>query len=177
MPYKILIIILFLLFIMMTGGVANTQVPPQNLHKDIQTEPQPEIPSQVSTVIVKNNLLSVEFYDTSFGEIIRKIGDKAGFNVEGSSKGFSKKLTVKFHDLDIDRGIMRLFSLVKESNYLINYNEKGLISRLKIHNFREVAGSAVGSVPTKTDGSEIRRLQRRQVQRPINPQLGKDPSL
>jgi len=176
MPYKILITVLFLVSLMARGEAADANNSTRDLQQGTQAEPQPEVPKQLSTVTVNNNRLSVEFDNVSFGEAIRKIGEKAGFKVEGSSKVFNKKLTVKFHNMDMDRGITRLFSLVKESNYIINYNATGSISRLRITTVREVAGSTVGNPVTEKQGDSLRRLQRRRILRPINPQISKDPS-
>ena len=49
------------------------------LPKRLEVEPQPEIPKQISTVIIENNRLSVEFVNVNFGEILQSIGKKAGF--------------------------------------------------------------------------------------------------
>ena len=150
--HKIILITLLYSLILITGGGSSyAQKPLQNTQPVIQTPeiaPQPEIPKQISTVIVENNRLSVEFVDVSFGEILKSIGNKAGFTVEGFSKVLSRKVTTKFNDLDIDSGIIRLFSLVKETNYLINYDTKGSISKLKVYTIG-TAGSTgtVGSVP------------------------------
>ncbi len=99
---------------------------------EAEAAPQPEVPKQISTIMVEDNRLSVEFVNVNFGEILRSISQKAGFQLEGSSPVFSKQVTTKFTDLDIDKGIIRLFSLVKESNYLISYDAKGSIAKLKI---------------------------------------------
>ena len=125
-----------LLSLLMLGGVpAYAQEPPEDAQEDTseaEAAPQPEAPKQISTVIIDNNRLSVEFVDVSFGEILRSIGQKAGFRLEGSSPAFNKKVTTKFNDLDMDTGLIRLFSMVKESNYFISYNAKGAIAELKI---------------------------------------------
>ncbi len=150
MPKIILIALLYSLIIITGGGSAYAQKPPQNTQLVTPTPeeaaPQPEIPKHTSTVIVENNRLSVEFVNVSFGEILQAISNKAGFEVEGSSKVLSRIVTTKFTDLDIDIGIIRLFSLVKESNYLINYDTNGSISKLKVYDISTSTG-AVGSVP------------------------------
>jgi hypothetical protein len=149
MPKIILITLLYSLIIITGGGSVHAQKPPQNTQPATLTPeiaPQPEIPKQISTVIVENNRLSVEFVNVSFGEILKSIGKKAGFTVEGFSKVLSIKVTTKFTDLDLDSGIVRLFSLVKESNYLINYDSKGSISKLKVYDIGTVGGTGtVGS--------------------------------
>lgn len=133
----------------MTGGSsAYAQMPPQSLDQDTVTEEtatQPEVPKQIVNIALKDDLLSVDLVNANLGEIIRAIAQKAGFTIEGSSATFSKTMTTKFNDLEIDRGIMRLFTLVKENNYLINYDTKGAISKLEIY-----GSGADGSIPKTT---------------------------
>ena len=146
MPKMLVITLLYSLIIITGGAFAYAQNPPQSTQQVPQTS-EVAPPKQISTVIVENNRLSVEFINVSFGEILKSIGKKAGFRVEGTSKVLNIKVTTKFNDLDIDSGIVRLFSLVKESNYLISYNTKGSISKLKIY---QTVGDtrAVGSAGT-----------------------------
>ena len=157
---KIILMTLLNSLIMITvGGSAYAQKPPQDSQPATPTPevaPQPEIPKQIATVILENNRLSVEFVNVSFGEILQSIGKKAGFRVEGMSNVLSRKVTTRFNDLDIDSGIIRLFSLVKESNYLINYDTKGSISKIKIYNISAVGstGAVGGITPASTPTRE-----------------------
>lgn len=130
-----ILLALLLSLLILGGGPAYGQEPPEDAQEDTseaEAAPQPEAPKQIATVIIDNNRLSVEFVDVSFGEILRSISQKAGFRLEGSSPAFNKKITTKFNDLDMDTGLIRLFSMVKESNYFISYNAKGAIAELKI---------------------------------------------
>ena len=132
---RIIPLALLLSLLMLGGAPAHAQEPPEDAQEDTseaEAVPQPEAPKQISTVIIDNNRLSVEFVDVSFGEILRSISQKAGFRLEGSSPAFNKKITTKFNDLDMDTGLLRLFSMVKESNYFISYNAKGAITELKM---------------------------------------------
>lgn len=174
MPNKLLITILLLLYSMMGQSLANAQLSSQDLQTDTQAEPQPATKKHISKVTVKDNRLSVEFEDTRFEDIIQTIGVEAKFKVEGKSKVFNTRLTVKFRNMDLDNGIIRLFSLVKESNYIINYDLNGSISRLKILNVRDVTES---KALKKLDSSESSKPRGRRVIRPFNPQLTADPSL
>jgi len=94
---------------------------------------QPEVPKQISIIKIENNRLSVELANANFGEVIQSIAQKAGFSIAGYSDTFSTKVTTKFNDLEIDSGFARLFSLVKESNYLISYDTKGSIAKLEVY--------------------------------------------
>jgi hypothetical protein len=132
---KIIYLALLLSLLMLGGGPAYGQEPPEDAQEgtpEAEAAPQPEAPKQISTVIIDNNRLSVEFVNVSLGEILRLISQKAGFRLEGSSPAFNKKITTKFNDLDMDTGLVRLFSMVNENNYLISYNTKGAIAELKI---------------------------------------------
>jgi hypothetical protein len=181
----ILMTLLYSLIIITGGSSAYAQKPPQDTNPLTQTPeaaPQPEIPQQISTVIVDNNHLSVEFVNVSFGEILQSIGNKAGFMVEGMSEVLNRKVTTKFSDLDIDSGIIRLFSLVKESNYLINYDANGSISKLKVYNISTVGSTgAVGGItpessPTREAGAAPFRAWNSRRRRALRQELEKEPS-
>ena len=100
---------------------------------------EPEPPKQVMHIEVKDNLLTVEIENMDFGTVMRTIAEKANFKVQGSGAVFGKKLNTKFSDIEIERGVSRLLTLVKESNYLIHYDTKGEISTLEI--FASAPGS------------------------------------
>jgi hypothetical protein len=156
MPKLILITLLNSLMIMTGGGSAYAQKPPQNVQQDEvveRTAPQREVPKQIVNVALKNDLLSVDLVNASLGETLRSIAQKAGFSIEGNSRAFSQKMTTKFNDLEVDIGIIRLFSLVKESNYLINYDTKGSISKLKVYDSGAVGSTTLGSPPTTGTGA------------------------
>jgi len=93
-------------------------------------EPAPS--KQVMHIEVKDNFLNVEVENVDFGSVIRSIADKAKFKIEGSGAVFGKKLNTKFSDIEIDRGVTRLLTLVKESNYMLHYDATGAISKLEI---------------------------------------------
>ena len=135
MPDKILISLLSVLFIITTGGTGYTQTPPQPAQLDTplhNTALEQKIPRQHSTVMLENNHLSVDFDNVTIGEILQAVSQKAGFKVQGGSAALGIKVKTKFTDLELEEGIKRLFSLVQESNYLINYDAKGRISKIII---------------------------------------------
>jgi hypothetical protein len=157
MPSAFLISLLALLVIIIDGGSAYPQTPPpvsQQRAPTDESSPQPEVVTQTSTIKVENNLLSVELVNADFGEIIKSIAQKARFGIEGYSDAFKTKVTTKFDNLEIDRGFARLFSLVKESNYLISYDAKGSISKLEIYG--NAAAGSVHKSPTRTQISPAR---------------------
>jgi hypothetical protein len=99
---------------------------------------------------VKENLLNVEIENADFGSVIRSIADRAKFRIEGSAGSFARKLTTKFSDVEIERGISRLFSLAKESNYFIHYHADGTISKIQI--FPAGAGTSAAPGPRQPSG-------------------------
>jgi hypothetical protein len=166
MPDSRFIAVLSLLLVLMGGLPVEAQSPPQNIQKDADkgTTVQPVGPKPVVNITLDNDRLSVELVDANMGEIIQAIAHKAGFSVEGDSAALSKKLTTRFNNLDVDRGIARLFSLAKENNYLINYDSKGAVSKLEIY------GAAVSSSAAKTPpATPPASTARRQVSPPAQP--------
>ena len=157
MPNTLLISLLTLLVIIIEGGTAYPQMPPpvsqQSAPAD-KSAPQPEVAKQTATIKVEDNLLSVELVNANFGEIIKTIAQKAGFGIEGYSDAFRATVTTKFANIEIERGFARLFSLVKESNYLISYDEKGSISKLEIYG--NASAGSVHKSPTRTQISPAR---------------------
>ena len=108
-------------------------------------EAKPEPPKSVLNVEVKNDLLSVELENVDFGTAIKAVADKAAFTIEGTGEVFSRKLNTRFMDLEIERGVLRLLTLVKESNYMLHYNTKGLISKLEIFGMGSGKAPGVGT--------------------------------
>jgi len=156
MPDKILISLLSVLFIITGGGTGYTQTPPQPAQLDTplhNTALEQKIPRQHSTVMLENNHLSVDFDNVTIGEIIQAVSQKAGFKVQGGSAALGMKVKTKFTDLELEEGIKRLFSLVKESNYLINYDTKGNISELRIINIKASGTGAVAGIPQTSSGT------------------------
>jgi len=113
-------------------------------------EPQPEPPKKILNVIIKDDLLSVELSNVDFGSAIRAVAEKAGFKIEGTGEVFSRKLNTKFTDIEVERGVLRLLTLVKESNYMLHYDPKGMISRL------EILGISSGKPPSVTTRQPMR---------------------
>jgi len=95
-------------------------------------EPTPEPPKSVINVEIKNDLMSVDLENVSFGTAIKAVADKAGFKIEGSGEVFTRKMNTKFADIEVERGVLRLLSLVKETNYMLHYDTNGQISKLEI---------------------------------------------
>lgn len=109
-----------------------------------------EPPKSVLNVEIQNNLLSVELENIDFGTAILAVAEKAGFKIEGTGEVFSRKLNTRFTDIEVERGVLRLLTLVRESNYMLHYDTNGLISKL------EIFGISSGKAPTVTAKQPLR---------------------
>lgn len=119
----------------------------------------PAEPKPVMNIEVKDGLLSVEISDAEFGNVIKEIAEKARFKVEISGDVAYKKISTNFKGVDIEKGIRRLLTIMKEKDYTISYNSEGFIDKL------EVYGESSGK-------PAVSPLQKRQViQRPFSPSV------
>lgn len=141
LAYQLLCLLLVLAAASPALAAKQSQPAPDEDIEDVEPA-QPEPPKQVMKIEVRDNVLDVELENVDFGSAIRSIADKAKFKVEGSGAVFGKKLNTKFSDIEIERGVTRLLTLVKESNYMIHYDTKGAISKL------EIFTAGPGSPPT-----------------------------
>jgi hypothetical protein len=96
--------------------------------------------------------MNVEIENADFGSVLRSVAERAKFRIEGSAGSFGRKLTTKFSDVEIERGISRLFSLAKESNYFIHYHADGTIGKIQI--FPAGAGTSAVPAPRQPSGMQ-----------------------
>jgi hypothetical protein len=173
MPERLLHFSLCLLLVLLAAAAAYGQKPNQATpdpddEGDAVLQPaQPEPPKQVLNIDVKNGHMSVELSNVDFGTAIRAIAGKAGFKIEGSGPVFSRKLNTKFSNIEIERGVTRLLSLVQESNYMLHFNTGGAISSLEI--FPATGGAASPGV-RQPQRSQIPQRQLPARQQPQQPQ-------
>ena len=119
-----------------TAESSFSQLPEQQIKPETGIngeQPDTEAIRQVSKVEVKNNLLSVELVNAEFGSVMNYIAQKSELKVDISSDVSGRRLTTKFSDIDLERGIIRLLALIKEKNYLIHYDTKGMLSKIEIY--------------------------------------------
>jgi hypothetical protein len=144
LAYQLLCLLIVLSVAVPAAAAKHPLADPKDADEKETAQPaEPEPPKQVMNIEVKDHLLNVEIENMDFGTVIRTVADKANFKVQGSGAVFGKKLNTKFSDIEIERGVTRLLTLVKESNYLIHYDMKGNISTLEI--FASAPGSPVAS--------------------------------
>ncbi|MBI5847364.1 MAG: hypothetical protein HZB31_05340 [Nitrospirae bacterium] len=133
-------------------------------------EPQPEPPKSVLKVEIKDDRLSLELENVDFGAAIKAIGDKAGFKIDGRGEVLSRKLNTKFTDMEIERGVLRLFTLVKENNYMLHYDTRGMISKVEIFGIEQgkAPGVATSSKQPLRPAPALRQpAESAPIQRPV----------
>jgi hypothetical protein len=92
----------------------------------------PESLKLKKSITINDNLLSVELLDAEFGTIMNEIAEKAKFTVRISGPVSVKRISTRFNDMQIERGIFRLLYLTKEKNYTMFYDAKGFLSKMEI---------------------------------------------
>ena len=176
--YQLICVLLVFTAALPASAARQPQADPDEDVDEIEdVEPaEPEPPKQVMKIEVRDNLLDVELENVDFGSVIRSIADKAKFKVEGSGAVFGKKLNTRFSDIEIERGVTRLLTLVKESNYMIHYDTKGAISRLEILSAAPGSSPAPGTrpapvmqPPVRTQPMPVRPAQQPSVTLPPRP--------
>lgn len=115
-------------------------------------------------ISVKDDLLNVELKDAAFGEVMTEIARKAGFEVDISSAIYKKKVSTKFTNVDMQRGLLRLLALISQKTYFIYYNSDGSIKRVEVYGF--AAGSPVYKPEPERSRSKSPRSLRTKPSRP-----------
>ncbi len=138
-------------------GYAAAGMPDENVlnGQEAERERETEKSEKSSRISVQDNRLSVELFDAQFGTVIDSVAKQSGFSVVISSNIKQKKVSTKFQNIDLERGIIRLLKLVREKNYLIHYDAKGMVSKLEIY-----SGAAVSSVASQPAVSSRPPVQR-----------------
>lgn len=113
--------------------------------QDIPVEPV----KPVMKIEVNDGLLSVEISDAEFGNVIKEIAEKAKFKAEISSDVAVKKISTTFKDIEVERGVRRLLTIMKEKDFTISYDTAGLIDKLEIYGGGVISRPAVNTQPQK----------------------------
>ncbi|MEC4676023.1 MAG: hypothetical protein VST72_03745 [Nitrospirota bacterium] len=114
----------FPLFFIRGAAAAEAEAGPRN---------QPEISGPVSNVDLKDNLLSVDLVNADFRGIMDLIEQKAGTKIRIDGDVSGGRLTTRFYNLELDRGISRLLAQARENNYIIHYNAKGIVDKVEVY--------------------------------------------
>lgn len=136
------------------SGVGGQLVQPETESGGVHI--QTEVQQKLMHVSIQNNNLSVELVDAEFGTVLQSIAQKSGFRVVIGGDVFNKKLNTKFEDMELERGVMRLFNLIREKNYAMKYDAKGKLDVIEI--FESTASASAPAM--------MQPQVRPQVQRP-----------
>ncbi len=132
------ITILFLIFQFLTAGLALAEL--KNLK-------------------AKGIYVSFEARDEKVEDLFRALSKEFSFNVNIPSTLASKTVTTTIRHMPLDRAIIRIFSLLNEPNYKIEYSKTGEISAVKVF-----------TITTRKKENKKRKTynrNRRYVRRPI----------
>ncbi|MFC1769945.1 hypothetical protein ACFLZI_02670 [Nitrospirota bacterium] len=162
-PY--IVIFLLALAVILTAGPASAQTHTQeagilNTPADetaFLNTPQEAIPYK-PFIRALSGRVSVVVINAPFGEVIKEVADQAGFEALVSKDIASKELTTSFRDMDLERGIQRLLTLINHRNYFIFYDEENSIKKIEIY-------GAVQSPKPVTPARDNRPSMRPGVQR------------
>ncbi|MBI5206107.1 MAG: hypothetical protein HZA11_14430 [Nitrospirae bacterium] len=113
--------------------------------QDIPVEPV----KPVMKIEVNDGLLSVELSDAEFGNVIKEIAEKAKFKAEISNDVAVKKISTTFKDIEVERGVRRLLTIMKEKDFTISYDTAGLIDKLEIYGGAGISRPVVNTQPQK----------------------------
>jgi hypothetical protein len=94
--------------------------------------PPAEVPKGLD-IKVREDRLSVNVKDTAFGDVMAVIANAAGFDVDLSNDVYEMKLSTKFRDTEIQRGIRRLILLINQKNYFVHYGKEGSIKYIEVY--------------------------------------------
>jgi hypothetical protein len=92
----------------------------------------PDAPPASPAVRVEEGRLSVRAEDAPFGTLLNEISREAGFEVELNRDVAGKTVSTSFTNVELERGIRRLFTLIGHKNYFIHYAPDGSISLLEV---------------------------------------------
>jgi hypothetical protein len=97
--------------------------------------------------------LSVEVINAPFGEVMQEVAMQAGFEALISSDIAAKSLTTSFRDMDLERGIQRLLTLINHRNYFIFYDAGDVVKKIEVYGAVKAPQPAT---PTKKRRPSIR---------------------
>jgi len=118
------------------------------------------------SVEIKDNRISLLAEQRAFREVFDALARKVHFDVKIPSELGAKRISIRFTDLDVDRAIVRLFSLVQEKNYKVKYDPSGKVVKVEVITAKRISDEKAGgrvrdSITRKKDsrtksGSRVR---------------------
>lgn len=135
--------------------------------------PAPMVDSEAAAPVVesrlhvelKDDLLSIDLMDAEFGSVMKAISARAGIKLDMSGPLQQKRLTTKFSNIELERGIIRLMTLMKEKNYTMRYDPRGRVSVIEVYGAEPPVAS-----PSKTNTrTELQKTPQRPLQKTLQP--------
>ncbi len=95
-------------------------------------------PPLTEPVRVRSGMLSVKLEGALFGPTLQEIGRQAGFEAVITPEIAQKELSTTFRDMDLQKGLQRLLSLISHRNFFIYYGANDSITRIEVYGSGEV---------------------------------------
>lgn len=90
-------------------------------------------PPLTEPVRVRSGMLSVKLENALFGPTLEEIGRQAGFEALITPEVASKELSTTFRDMELQKGIQRLLSLISHRNFFIYYGANDSITSIEVY--------------------------------------------
>ena len=119
-------------------------------------------PPLTEPVRVRSGMLTVKLESAPFGPTLEEIGRQAGFEAVITPEVASKELSTTFRDMELQKGIQRLLSLISHRNFFIYYGANDSITRIEVYGTGAVQKPGKGR---KTYTPAISRTRSRPVRR------------
>ncbi|MBI5101847.1 MAG: hypothetical protein HZB33_08460 [Nitrospirae bacterium] len=152
------IITVIILFLIAIAGPAFSQGPAQKavtpaVPETAEGAPRPA--EKVVNVEISDGLLSIELVDADFGDVMKAIAEQSGIKVTMSGDVQSRKLNTRFRGIELERGIVRIMTLINEKNYTLKYDTTGKVEMIEIYAIAAPA-PAPGKSTGRPDASKAR---------------------
>ena len=136
-------------------------------------------PPLTEPVRVRSGMLSVKLESALFGPTLQEIGRQAGFEAVITPEIAQKELSTTFRDMDLQKGLQRLLSLISHRNFFIYYGADDTITRIEIYGSGEVRKpDRRGQTYTPSTGPSRRQPKvRRPSSRTVTPASVQRPSV
>ncbi len=114
------------------GVLANSASP--LLEEDIDAIIANSVPPPLTEPVrVRSGMLSVKLENAPFGPTLQEIGRQAGFEAVITPEVASKELSTTFRDMELQKGIQRLLSLISHRNFFIYYGANDSITSIEVY--------------------------------------------
>lgn len=115
--------------------------------------------SQKESMIIKDDRLTVEYYQVPLGEILNQLKNRNNIWFKGAESLLDEKITIQFTDLSLEDGIKRILGFI---NYALVYHADGKLAGIKLFNKLDKQEKVITkAIPNLRELSSLRVLQQR----------------